>query len=255
MDARRRLALWQLGIAAPGRAAGGKSTQLALALELPEAPRLRPLTRWQRLIADYATAGVTVGDHVMAALRPRLGTQMLATSPQLARLPQGSAVTIAGLVIARQRPGTAKGTMFLLFEDEWGHINLVVPRAVYERHRPLARAEPLLLARGRLERSAGERVAGIEEVPPVVNVIVRELAPLERFLAPSAGERVPAQAQVHRLCPDPAQKDSAGLADGDGTGRDVEEDGAEVEEDGTEVGASLRAVAPAVQSFASGRRR
>ncbi|MGA2166251.1 MAG: DNA polymerase III subunit alpha, partial [Solirubrobacteraceae bacterium] len=175
-DARRRLALWQLGIAAPGHAAGEEGTQLALPLGLPEAPRLRPLTRWQRLIADYATAGVTVADHVMAALRPRLAAQMLTTSAQLARLPQGSAVSTAGLVIARQRPGTAKGTMFLLFEDEWGHINLVVPRAVYERHRPLARAEPLLLARGRLERSAVERVAGMEEVPPVVNVIVRELA-------------------------------------------------------------------------------
>jgi error-prone DNA polymerase len=230
-DARRRLALWQLGIAAPGRAVGAEGTQLALPLGLPAAPRLRPLTRWQRLIADYATAGVTVGDQAMAALRPRLTTQMLATSPQLARLPQGAAVTIAGLVIARQRPGTAKGTMFLLFEDEWGHINLIVPRAVYERHRPLARAEPLLLARGRLERSAVECLAGIEEVPPVVNVIVRELAPLERFLAPAAGERAPAQAQVHRLRPDPT------------------------EQEGAEVGASLRAVAPAVQSFAAGRRR
>ena len=190
-DARRRLALWQLGIAAPGHAVGEKGTQLALPLDLPEAPRLRPLTRWQRLIADYATAGVTVGDQAMAVLRPRLTAQMLATSPQLARLPQGSAVTVAGLVIARQRPGTAKGTMFLLFEDEWGHINLVVPRAVYERHRPLARAEPLLLARGRLERSAVERVAGIEEVPAVVNVIVRELAPLERFLAPARGSGSP----------------------------------------------------------------
>ncbi len=230
-DARRRLALWQLGIAAPGRAVGEEGTQLALPLGLPEAPRLRPLTRWQRLIADYATTGVTVGGHVMAALRPRLAGQMLATSPQLARLPQGSAVTVAGLVIARQRPGTAKGTMFLLFEDEWGHINLIVPRAVYERHRPLARAEPLLLARGRLERSAVEHVAGMEEVPPVVNVLVRELAPLERFLAPVAGEQAPAQAQVHRLCPDPAEQDAA------------------------EVGAGLRAVAPAVQSFAAGRRR
>ena len=247
-DARRRLALWQLGIAAPGHAAGEKGTQLALPLGLPEAPRLRPLTRWQRLIADYATAGVTVGDQAMAVLRPRLTAQMLATSPQLARLPQGSAVTVAGLVIARQRPGTAKGTMFLLFEDEWGHINLVVPRAVYERHRPLARAEPLLLARGRLERSAVERVAGIEEVPAVVNVIVRELAPLERFLAPAMGERVPARAQVHRLRPDPAEEDSAGWLDVDGVDRDVEQDAAE-------VAAGLRAVAPAVQSFAAGRRR
>ncbi|HXA54218.1 MAG TPA: DNA polymerase III subunit alpha [Solirubrobacteraceae bacterium] len=231
-DAQRRLALWQLGIAAPGRALARAGTQLALPLELPGSPRLRPLTRWQRLIADYATTGVTVGDQALAALRPRLDGQMLTTSPQLARLPRGSAVTVAGLVIARQRPGTAKGTMFLLFEDEWGHINLIVPRAVYERQRPLARAEPLLLARGRLERSAVERLHGMEEVPPVVNVLVRELAPLERFLAPAAGERVPAAAQVHRL-------------------RSV----TVPEEEAAEVGASLRAVAPAVQSFAAGRRR
>jgi len=139
--------------------------------------------------------------------------------------------------------------MFLLFEDEWGHINLIVPRAVYERHRPLARAEPLLLARGRLERSAVELVAGMEEVPPVVNVLVRELAPLERFLTLTAGEQASAQAQVHRLRPNPAAQDAAGVVDsGDGTGRDAERDAAE-------VGASLRAVAPAVQSFAAGRRR
>jgi error-prone DNA polymerase len=239
-DARRRLALWQLGVAAPGRAAG-EGTQLALPLELPEAPRLRPLSRWQRLIADYATAGVTVGDHVMAALRPRLTAHLLATSPQLARLPQGSAVSVAGLVIARQRPGTAKGTMFLLFEDEWGHVNLIVPRAVYERHRPLARAEPLLLARGRLERTAVERLAGMEEVPPVVNVVVRELVALERFLAPAPGEEAPAQAQVHRL--------PGTVADG------AAQTGREAEEDGAEVGAVMRAVAPPVQSFAAGRRR
>ncbi len=239
--ARRRLALWQLGIAAPGRAAGGEGTQLALPLELPEAPRLRPLSRWQRLIADYATAGVTVGDHVMAALRPRLTAHLLATSPQLARLPQGSAVSVAGLVIARQRPGTAKGTMFLLFEDEWGHVNLIVPRTVYERHRPLARAEPLLLARGRLERTAVERLAGLEEIPPVVNVVVRELAALERHLAPAPGEEAPAQAQVHHL--------PGAVAEGAAqTGRDAAEDGAE-------VGAGMRAVAPPVQSFAAGRRR
>ncbi len=121
--------------------------------------------------------------------------------------------------------------MFLLFEDEFGTINLIVPRAVYERHRQLARAEPLLLARGRLERSAVERVAGMEEVPPVVNVIVRELAALERFLASASGEEVPAQTQVHRLR------------------------GVTADEKGAEVGAGMRAVAPPVQSFAAGRRR
>jgi error-prone DNA polymerase len=226
-DARRRLALWEIGIparpATPGQGADGE-IQLALPLELPEAPRLRPLSRWQRLLADYATSGVTVGDHVMAALRPRLQAPMLATSAQLPRLPQGCSVTVAGLVIARQRPGTAKGIMFLLFEDEWGTINLIVPRGVYEAHRPLARAEPLLLAHGRLERSP----------EGVLNVIVRELAALERFVA---AEGPSTDASLHFL---PVSR-SAG----------AQEEG----EDGAEVGASMRAVAPPMQSFGSGRRR
>jgi error-prone DNA polymerase len=228
-DARRRLALWTIGVPTrpiPTRPAGRGTegeTQLTLPLDLPQAPRLRPLTRWQRLLADYATSGVTVGDHVMAALRPRLQVAMLATSAQLARLPKGCTVAVAGLVIARQRPGTAKGTMFLLFEDEWGTVNLIVPRAVYERYRPLARAEPLLLAHGRLERS--------EE--GVLNVIVRELAALEGFLA---AEEPKADARVHRL---PVAQSAA----------------ADEQEDGAEVGASMRAVAPPVQSFAAGRRR
>jgi error-prone DNA polymerase len=257
--ARRRLALWQLGIAAPGRAVLD-GTQLALPLELPAAPRLRPLSRWQKLLADYASTGVTIGDHVMAALRPCLTAHMLATSAQLERLPQGSAVSVAGLVIARQRPGTAAGTMFLLFEDEWGTINLIVPRAVYERHRPLARAEPLLLAHGRLERTAGETVRSIREaataireagtgeierVPPVVNVVVRELLALERFIA---SEDAPAAARVHRL---PAAAGVREHEEADRAAADAHEDAAA----GAAIGAGLRAVAPAVQSFAAGRRR
>jgi error-prone DNA polymerase len=221
----RRAALWQLGIAAPGVPAG-ENTQLALPLALPDAPRLRPISRWQKLIADYSTSGVTVGDHAMAILRRRIEVPMLATSAQLIRLPAGGEVAVAGLVIARQRPGTAKGTMFLLFEDEFGTINLVVSRAVYERHRNLARTEPLLLARGRLERAED-----------VVNVIVRELAPLERFLAPGLPEEGEADARVHHL---PGQGKPA--AD-----RPAEPDG--------DVGSSMRAVAPPIQSFAMGRRR
>jgi error-prone DNA polymerase len=188
----RRTALWQLGIAATG-AGATEGTQLALPLELPAAPRLRSLGRWQRLIADYATSGVTVGDHAMAILRERLDVPLIVTSAQLARLPSGGAVAMAGLVIARQRPGTAKGTMFLLFEDEFGTTNLVVPKAVYERHRQLARAEPLLLARGRVERAEG-----------VINVIVRELAALEGYVSGGieGDEREALSARVHHL-PEP----------------------------------------------------
>jgi error-prone DNA polymerase len=222
----RRLALWQLGLAATAEAGGDGSragveegVQLALPLDLPAAPRLRPLGRWQKLIADYSTSGVTIGEHAMAILRPRLSVPLLTTSAQLPGLASGSQVAVAGLVIARQRPGTAKGTMFLLFEDELGTINLIVPKPVYERYRHLARAEPLLLARGMLECSQG-----------VVNVIVHELAALESFVSGGVegAEGAPAGARVHRL-----------------PGR----------EEGAEVGSGMRAVAPPVQSFAAGRRR
>jgi error-prone DNA polymerase len=232
----RRSALWQLGMAAPAQSASD-GTQLALPLELRDPPQLRPLSRWQRLIADYATSEVAVGDHVMAALRERLAVPMLATSAQLARLPHGCSVSVAGLVIARQRPSTAGGTMFLLFEDEWGTLNLIVPRVVYERHRPLARAEPLLLAKGRLERAEG-----------VTNVIVRELAPLEDFLTPAGEEpgETAGTARVHHL---PAPESPA-AADGQTAGAPPEE-----QTEDAQVGSSMRAVAPAVQSFAMGRRR
>jgi len=237
----RRTALWQLGMAAAaetvGRsgdrdgsfAAAQESTQLALPLELPAPPRLRALGRWQRLIADYSTSGVTIGEHALAILRGRLTVPMLATSVQLLRLPSGCQVAVAGLVIARQRPGTAKGTMFLLFEDEFGTVNLIVGKAVYERHRHLARAEPLLLARGSLERAQG-----------VVNVIVRELVALERFLPGGIeeGEGRAAQARVHRLRREHSQPSRS-----------------EEQADGDEVGSSMRAVAPPIQSFAMGRRR
>jgi error-prone DNA polymerase len=119
--------------------------------------------------------------------------------------------------------------MFLLFEDEFGTVNLIVPGAVYQRHRQLARAEPLLLARGRLERSEG-----------VTNVVVRELAALERFLRPDPQEAQQA-ATVHRLPGTP--------------GAERELPGAGEEAHAAEVGSSMRAVAPPVQSFAAGRRR
>ncbi|HTY97743.1 MAG TPA: DNA polymerase III subunit alpha [Solirubrobacteraceae bacterium] len=257
-DGRRRTALWQLGIAAPAQGPAdadgpGQDTQLALPLELAPAPSLRPLGRWQRLIADYSTTAVTLQEHALAILRPRLTVPMLATSAQLTRLPHGCEVAVAGLVIARQRPATASGTMFLLFEDEFGTINLIVPERVYERYRQLARTEPLLLARGRLERTqeptrlhpsadadAPGDDLGPEQVRPVINVVVRELASLERFLA-------------------------GGLeGDEDATGGDVrrlrsrtvpgEQPGAE-EPAAQEVASSMRAAAPAVQSFAMGRRR
>jgi error-prone DNA polymerase len=70
----------------------------------------------------------------------------------MASTPHGSPIEVAGMAIARQRPATANGIVFMLLEDEFGQANLIVPSRVYEEHRAIVRGEPLILARGKLER-------------------------------------------------------------------------------------------------------
>jgi error-prone DNA polymerase len=215
----RRNALWSLGVSTPGRRVPG-GTQLALALDLGPLPPLRELGRWERLLADYGTSGLTVDDHILAILRPQL--KGVATSAELTGLRHGASVTVAGLVVARQRPETANGVVFMLLEDEHGPVNLIVPPALYERRRHIVRTEPLLLARGRLERpSAGGGT---------INVLVRELRGLDDELAAIEGATAGALLKL--------------------PGRDTQSRDSE-----HAAGADLRAVAPPIQSFASGRRR
>jgi error-prone DNA polymerase len=105
-------------------------------------------------VADHETMSLSTGPHPMALLRPSLPDH-IRTSRDLVTDPPGSQVTIAGIVVARQRPGTAKGIVFLLLEDEHGMSNAIVPPEVYERDRIAVRAEPLLEVTGRLERREG----------------------------------------------------------------------------------------------------
>lgn len=168
----RRAALWQAGIAPTARG-GGEGTQLALPLEPPAPPSLAPLGGWEAMIADYRSTGMALGEHPMSMLRDGLEPTVL-RSADLDGAADGSEVEVAGMVVARQRPETAKGIVFMLFEDETGVVNLIVPPPVYERHRALVRAAPLLRARGRLERREG-----------VVNVLVSAVAELPDLAAPA----------------------------------------------------------------------
>ena len=95
---------------------------------------------------------LSVGAHPLELLRPHLppGT-CLEPRARRGTLTDGE-VAVAGLAVARQRPATANGVVFMLLEDEHGQMNLIVPPPVYERYRPLVRGEPLLLARGKFER-------------------------------------------------------------------------------------------------------
>jgi error-prone DNA polymerase len=178
---RRRALLWELGFApraqtVPG--SGGVESQLALPLDpTAETPVLREQTPWERMLADYRTTSISVGVHPLALLRPHLPEGTL-SSRELGEAPASRFVAVAGMAVARQRPATANGVVFMLLEDEFGQMNLVVPPAVYDRFRPLVRAEPLLLARGRFERVGRNQ-----------NVLVRELeslGPLARRCADEA---------------------------------------------------------------------
>ena len=175
---RRRDLLWELGLATRPRSVEGtrgEAKQLPLPLDpTAETPDLPDLTSWERLLADYRETNLSVGTHPMTLLRPHLPEGTL-SSPELYERRHGSSVAYAGLAIARQRPATAKGIVFMLLEDEHGQVNLIVPKDVYERHRAIVRGEPLLLARGRYERVERNR-----------NILVRELeslSPLARRVA------------------------------------------------------------------------
>jgi error-prone DNA polymerase len=169
----RRETLWQMGVVTPGSTVEG-GVQLALPLEAPAAPALRELTRWERLVADYGSIRISLAEHPLALLRPDL-PEGAVSSRALERIPHGRRVTVAGLVVARQRPATANGVTFMLLEDEWGTINLVVTPSVYERHRLPVRTEPFVLVDGRLERRSG-----------VINVVVDSVRALERPDLPRA---------------------------------------------------------------------
>jgi len=180
-EPRRRL-LWQLGLvprsqSVPG--SGGEERQLALPLG-PTAPipDLPDQTAWERMLADYRHTSLSVGAHPLELLRPHLPEGVL-SSRELPRRPTGSSVAVAGMAVARQRPSTANGVVFMLIEDEFGQANLIVPPTIYERFRAIVRGEPLLLARGRFERVGRNQ-----------NILVRELETLTPLARRVAGSRV-----------------------------------------------------------------
>jgi error-prone DNA polymerase len=176
---RRRL-LWQLGLvprsqSVPG--SGGEEKQLALPLE-PTAvtPDLPEPTVWERMLADYRTTSLSSGVHPLELMRPFLPAGVL-SSRDLERATNRAQVAVAGMAVARQRPATANGVVFMLIEDEFGAVNLIVPPTVYDRHRAIVRGEPLILARGRferIERNQNVLVRSLETLGPLAREVSQE---------------------------------------------------------------------------------
>jgi len=185
---RRRAPLWRLGVAR-----GSEGGQLSLPLPLPPAPALAEQTPWERLTADYGAYGIALEEHPLSLLRGDLDPATV-TCAALERIGDGEAIVVAGLLVARQRPATARGVMFLLVEDETGVANVIVVPPVYERHRLAVRTASLIMVAGRLERREG-----------VVNLVASAVRRIERPDAPLAA--------VHTIEPSPPRETGREIGD------------------------------------------
>jgi error-prone DNA polymerase len=146
----RREALWQA-------AAAERDPRSLLARVRPPraATPLAPMTPFEETAADYAATHLTAGPHVMAYLREGLRAAGVVATTDLGRVAHGARVRVAGHVIVRQRPGTAKGMCFLTLEDETGTANAFLTPPLYERWRVVLNTSPLLEVEGQLERRDG----------------------------------------------------------------------------------------------------
>jgi len=136
------------------------------------AARLEPLTAGGEVVADYGHVGLSLRRHPVAFLRESLARRRVATCAEVARARDGRWLETAGLVLVRQRPGSAKGVLFVTLEDETGIANLVVWPQTFERNRPVLLAAHMLAVRGRIQRE-GE----------VVHLVAQHFADLSAELA------------------------------------------------------------------------
>jgi error-prone DNA polymerase len=159
----RRDALWQVERAV--RAAGPLLEGIH---ELDESSPLAMMTQEERLVADFRGTGLTVGPHPMAYRRAEMDRQNVHPAIELPQLPNGKRVKTAGCVIARQRPGTAHGFVFLSLEDETGIANAIITPDLFEKNRIVLVSERFLLVEGVLQN-----------IDNVVSVKADRVCPLE----------------------------------------------------------------------------
>ena len=129
---------------------------------------LRPMTAPERLLADYAGTSLTIGPHPMALRRAELALRGVLPARDLPQGRHGRRVRVAGAVITRQRPGTAKGFVFLTLEDETGIANIIVRPDLYTAQRAAIVGEPYLLIEGTLQIQEGVTSIKAERVVPLI---------------------------------------------------------------------------------------
>jgi error-prone DNA polymerase len=159
----------------PSPPPGAERERIAMAL-LPEMPL------GEHVVEDYASLSLTLKRHPLAFLRTELAREGLVTAAELARLPVDRRLSIAGIVLIRQRPGSANGVVFITIEDETGIANLIVWPAILERFRRAALGATLLRCTGKLQRE--------ESVIHVVADRLEDMTPRLNTLRNHTGEAV-----------------------------------------------------------------
>ncbi len=161
-DRHRRGALWQAELALQPV---GDLLEPAADDNVPSP--LQPMTPGQRTYADFANSGLSIGKHPMAYYRDRMREMGVMDAATAKAQRDGLILTVAGCVITRQRPGTAKGFVFLSLEDETGIVNIIVKPDLFDRRREVCTTAPYVLIKGVLQSITGVislKAADIEEL-------------------------------------------------------------------------------------------
>ena len=166
----RRDALWQ--IERVSRRAGPLLETCEAPEEVGDASNtrfspLQPMTAEARLVADFRNTGMTVGPHPLSYHRQNLKQQGILSAMDLHRLPDGAKVRVAGSVIARQRPGTAKGFVFLSLEDETGISNAIITPQLFQQDHAVIVHQQFLLIEGRLQNQDNVISVKAERIRPL----------------------------------------------------------------------------------------
>jgi error-prone DNA polymerase len=191
----RRAAIWRAGELA---GLGGPGHLPGLADDLAERVPLPPMDTWELVHADYASLGLSPGQHLISFYRASLQDQRVRSAQELialARLDRPpeqrprrlrvDGVRVGGIVICRQRPETAKEFMFMTIEDETGLVNVIVQPRVYHAMAPVLRGEPLLVIEGDLQSEEG-----------VIDIIARKAWTFEALGLDSAADRLASTARA-----------------------------------------------------------
>src|SRR5205085_8302814 len=164
----RRALLWR---ARDAHRSSPAFTRPVLAFPTTTAPELPGLNEQERAALDYRITGIPTGPQVMRFYRPRLAKRGVRTSADLTRGAHGAAVTVAGAMVVKQHPETAKGHVFLSLEDEYGLTNIIIRPATYAKYKPVVDQGGAVVVEGTLQHVDG-----------VVSVLARRLDELALFV-------------------------------------------------------------------------